>query len=577
MNESPYISHASELPEKSTWRKYQEGIKELELWEAPERVITEFKYRAARTCFLAFADIMKEGSLRVAEFHEIIASSFEDIANKRYRKLIISCPPRSGKSMLSALFISWLMGIDGKSQHIIASYGLQLSNKLFKECLSYLKHPLFNKVFPEWQGFDQNSKYDMVSGGYILNTSVGGVCTGFTGGTPDENCPGVGVSLIDDPLKGSGSKAALEELEVWWAEELSTRKTNNWAQLIIGTRFHERDLHGLVMETDGLYDPESNPNGWRWVNIQGIIETEEQAYNDILGRNIGETHWPENSSFTPDMLLSQKLSMGSASFYALYMGTPTSKKGQIVKAGWIYTVPEEECPKLDLVWLSIDSALSEEDRACDTAVCVAGISHRDPSTIYIREIVKGKWGFPDLLAEVKNLNNFYRPRIICIERAASGICLIQTLKRETKIAVEEMKPMKSKSGRLEGVCPLLEAGRVKLVEGEWTSPFIKEVTSFPYSNSNDSTDAFSWALTYYILKLDSGDSGFRNAIFQARNNRLTPPPQDDEAPTPRYQGRMNNRENRINDPDYGNPSPLAIIRGKARQPKRNVGYETPLW
>ncbi|MBM4058240.1 MAG: hypothetical protein FJ275_08395, partial [Planctomycetes bacterium] len=108
---------------------YKRGLRELELMEAPKSVLQEFRFRAARSCFLAFADIMLDGKLQVADFHEIIGSAFEDVAQLRYQRLIVSCAPRSGKSMLAQLFVAWLLGHDEQTQHIIASYGQQLSNK----------------------------------------------------------------------------------------------------------------------------------------------------------------------------------------------------------------------------------------------------------------------------------------------------------------------------------------------------------------------------------------------------------------------------------------------------------------
>lgn len=52
-----YVNHIDHLEEHSSWRKYNQGLKELELFEAPKSVIREFKYRAAQECFLAFADL----------------------------------------------------------------------------------------------------------------------------------------------------------------------------------------------------------------------------------------------------------------------------------------------------------------------------------------------------------------------------------------------------------------------------------------------------------------------------------------------------------------------------------------
>jgi predicted phage terminase large subunit-like protein len=485
-------------------------------------VVSEYRYQAARECFLAFCDIMKAGDLNVSEFHEIIGSGFEDLANRRYKRLIVSCPPRSGKSMLATMFLAWLLGRDQKTQHVIASYGASLSFKFHRETVQMLKSKEFKRIFPEWMGFSPDSKYDMIGGGYILATSVGGVLTGFTAGTTDMESPGVGAMVIDDPLKSSDSKQALDNLESWWQEQASTRRTNHFCQMVIATRFHEKDLHGVLMDGDGFLDLDGNgvdwvaddgDFGWRWINIAGLCEDPD---NDPLGREMGESHWPDNPAFSVPMLESQKKIMGSFKFAALYQGVPVSAEGQIVKSSWVKVIEEKDCPPLDVVWFGVDCAFSEREKADESAICVAGVNTRNPDVVYIREIVKGKWGFPDLIESVKQHYALYSAKVLCIEKAASGHSLIQMLKREAKIPIEEMRPLKSKTTRLQAVCPLLENHRVILVRGLWTDAFIKELTSFPYVRHDDSTDAMVWALTYYSLKIDSVDRGIQDSIIQSR-------------------------------------------------------------
>jgi predicted phage terminase large subunit-like protein len=578
----PIIEKASQLEEHSSWRKYIRGIHELTLLEAPESTIQEFRYKAARGCFLAFADIMKKGDLRVVAFHEIISSAFEDLANKRYRRLIVSCPPRSGKSMLASMFVAWLLGRDQQTQHIIASYGQQLSGKFHKDAIGYLKHPEFGKIFPEWTGFSRDSKYDMLGGGYILPTSVGGVLTGFTAGTTNIDSVGVGAMIVDDPLKDSTSVAALEALESWWGEAASTRRTNNWCQMVIATRFHSHDLHGVLMESDGIYDPEENPNGWRWVNIAGLIETAEQRANDPLERDIGESHWPSNTAFTVDMLMAQKRTMGSFAFSALYQGSPVAAEGQIVKDSWIIRVEAERCPSFDLTWLAVDCAFSEKEMADETAICVASISHRSPGKVFIREMITGRLGFPDLIAKVKHLYSYYDARVLCIEKAASGQSLIQMLKKEAKIPIEEMKPLKSKTVRLQAVAPLMEFNRVQFIEGEWIDSFVKELTAFPFTKHDDRTDAFTWALTYYSMKLDKVDQGLQDSIIQNKRfvGELTRPGFNDKnvfSNLSRGRLRMFPADHAINDPDYdsvsGEADPRSSFLRGVRSGKRNIGWD----
>lgn len=579
----PVITKASLLDEHSTWRKYIRGIQELIVMEAPASVIQEYKYQAARNCFLAFADIMKSGDLKVVAFHEVIASAFEDLANKRYRRVIVSCPPRSGKSMMASMFVAWLLGRDQQTQHIIASYGQQLSGKFHKDAVGYLKHPEFNKIFPEWKGFSRDSKYDMLGGGYILPTSVGGVLTGFTAGTTNITSPGVGAMIVDDPLKDSTSTAALEALESWWGEQASTRRTNNWCQMVIATRFHSHDLHGVLIETDGEYDEVENPNGWRWINIAGLIETAEQRQNDPLERDIGESHWPSNTAFTVDMLIAQKKTMGSMAFSALYQGNPVAAEGQIIKDSWITRMEASTCPEFDVTWLAVDCAFSEKEMADETAICVASISHRTPGKVYIREMITGRLGFPDLIAKVKHLYSYYGARVLCIEKAASGQSLIQMLKKEAKIPIEEMKPLRSKTVRLQAVAPLLEFDRVKFVEAEWIDDFVKELTTFPFTRHDDRTDAFTWALTYYAMKMDVVDQGLQDSIIQNKRffGDLTRPGFDNKAVFPNLSNRklrLFPDDNSYNDPDgMINPDGTADNRSRflrgIRSGSRNVGYD----
>ena len=487
----------------------------MTLLEAPKQVIREYKHKAARDCFLAFADLMLDGKLKVAKFHEIIASNFEAIAKGECKRLIVSCPPRSGKSMLSQVFVAWLLGRDQETQHIIASYGAQLSNRFHRGIVGFLKHKSFSRVFPEWMGFEADSKYDMRGGGYILSTSVGGVLTGFTAGSKAEDSPGVGALVIDDPLKSSDSKAALQGLETFWGEQASTRRTNRWAQVLIGTRFHERDLHGVLMDSDGLWDEKENPNGWRWVNIPGICENEA---GDPLGRKSGESHWPTNPVFTEEMLRSQKRAMGSTAFSALYQGTPTSAEGAIIKAGWLKRLIDDEIPKeFDITYLALDTAFSEKQEADESVICVAGYNKSDPDNIYIREIIHGRWAFPDLLAMVEQTRTYYRAKFMCVEQAASGQSLIQVLQRETKIHIHPFKPLRSKTIRLQTVSPLFESGRVWFCDGEWTDSFFKEICAFPHVPHDDQTDAVVWALTYYSFHMDGGGGEYSNAFTRTKS------------------------------------------------------------
>jgi predicted phage terminase large subunit-like protein len=341
----------------------------------------------------------------------------------------------------------------------------------------------------------------------------------------------------------------------------------------------------VLLEADGIYDEEENPNGWRWVNIAGLIETAEQKADDPLEREIGESHWPSNTAFTVDMLMAQKKTMGSFAFAALYQGNPVAAEGQIIKDGWITRIEQNQCPGFDLTWLAVDCAFSEKEMADETAICVASISHRSPGKVYIREMITGRLGFPDLIAKVKHLYSYYDARVLCIEKAASGQSLIQMLKKEAKIPIEEMKPLKSKTVRLQAVAPLMEFNRVQFIEGEWIDPFVKELTTFPFVKHDDRTDAFTWALTYYSMKLDTVNRDLQDSITQNKRffGELTRPGFGNSNVFPnisRGRLRMFPADHAFNDPDYdavsGEADPRSSFVRGIRSGQRNIGWDTEL-
>ena len=505
----PIIERASQLEEHSSWRKYQRALKELELMEAPKSTIRDFTFQAARDCFLAYADIMMDGNLKVSPFHELIAEAFHDIRDGRYPRLIVSCAPRSGKSLLSQLFISWLIGQEDKNSHIIGSYGLQLSGKFQRGILKFTRHRHFKTIFPEFSGFVEGSKNMLMAGGEVMSTSPGGALTGFTAGSWSLDSQTVGTMFVDDPLKNSESMAALQGLETWWQEEASTRRTNRWAQVLIATRFHTRDLHGILMDGDGFYDEEENPQGWRWLNIPAICES---TADDPLERELGETHWPDHPVFSKEMLKSQKKVMGSNKFAALYQGSPKSEDGSIFQPRYWKTC---EPVKGRVSWISCDTAFSEKQTADESVLSVWCMRDTEPGEkddkFYLVEQRSGRWNFPDLLDNLKALARIYSPRCLVIEQAASGQSLIQMLKKETKIHITPYKPIKSKVQRLQQILPLFEDDRIRICEGEWNEDLRKQLFDFPFVLHDDRVDSMVWGIQYAADNLD----GTKEDMFQA--------------------------------------------------------------
>ena len=85
---------------------------------------------------------------------------------------------------------------------------------------------------------------------------------------------------------------------------------------------------------------------------------------------------------------------------------------------------------------------------------------------------------------------------VYVEPKASGLSAAQSLKSYTGLSVIiDKAPTIDKVSRLDAVTPIIEAGRVYLLEGQsWIQGFIDQVEMFPNSKHDDMVDCLSMAL-----------------------------------------------------------------------------------
>ena len=118
--------------------------------------------------------------------------------------------------------------------------------------------------------------------------------------------------------------------------------------------------------------------------------------------------------------------------------------------------------------------------------------------MYIVDIIRGRWDFPELKQRMIRVNNQWRGkglRAIYIEDKASGQSLIQELKRESGMSIIPYKVNNDKVARVNSILPIIEGGRVFLPdESAWLDDFIDESVSFPNGNHDDQVDAVTMSI-----------------------------------------------------------------------------------
>ena len=161
-----------------------------------------------------------------AEHHRKIARALERVERGECKRLMISMPPRHGKSMLaSEFFPAWYMGKHPDKQVIHATYAQELADGFGRKIRNQMKDELFQTIFPgvtlaedstAAARFHVSCEGSNGQSGVYHAVGIGGGATG----------KGADLLLIDDPVKDR------EEAE----SELKRNKIKDWYKSVAYTR-----------------------------------------------------------------------------------------------------------------------------------------------------------------------------------------------------------------------------------------------------------------------------------------------------------------------------------------------------
>ena len=415
--------------------------------------------------------------------HLILIDALQRLAERKYQRLIVMEPPRHGKSYLvSILFPAWCFARNSSEHIIVASYAVSLASRMSRDCQRVLSSDRFTQMFPtlsfseakEVGAIRTGHRFDMPGGGHYIAAGVGGGITG----------EGATIGIIDDPVKNSEEADSMtyrEKAWEWYATTFSTRFETGAIEVVCQTRWHEDDLTGRILE--------KKKNGTEVIRFPALCE-EAEAH-----RQIGDALWPE---FYPrEVLLERQAENGSRAWSSLYQQRPAPDEGSIIKRQWFqYYNPREYKIEGKRVNFYFDTAYTEKEKNDPTA----GIAYiKEGANFYILECTAEWLDFSGQIQFVKDFaaRNGYSPStIIRVEPKATGISLVQVMKKETGLNVTEGKPPKGdKVARAHSCEGTLEGGRVFLPEGmAWVGPFLDECAAFPNAAHDDRVDVLTGAI-----------------------------------------------------------------------------------
>ena len=297
-------------------------LSDAEITAEMARILDVQRARASPTSPGALAEWLTRGKEMQAPHLAMIDRSFQKVGEGTQRRVLITMPPRRGKSRRAARWGAlWYLRKFPLRRVVVASYGSGLADEHGAWVRDQIKfqnpdQPLGITLDPSSTAGNlfQIATSDPSLKGGMQTVGVGG---GFTG-------RGAHLLIVDDPVKDADtadSPAYRRQLWNWWTEVAIPRMEPGGAIVVIQTRWHEKDLAGRILAGD---DNEE----WEHLNLPELAEE-----GDLLGRAPGEPLWPERFSLEEDAIT--RKGMGERGWAALYQQRPRPLEGVLWQQDWI--------------------------------------------------------------------------------------------------------------------------------------------------------------------------------------------------------------------------------------------------
>jgi predicted phage terminase large subunit-like protein len=432
--------------------------------------------------------------------HELLAEKLEAVERGEIKRLIVTMPPRHGKTELCSIrFPSWYLGLHPEREIITSSYGADLARDFGGKTREVMDEPSYKSIFPTRLREDARAKDKWVTkeGGSYTAVGIGGAITGR----------GADVLIIDDPLKNreeSESELIRNKVWDWYTSTAYTRLSPNGAVVIIMTRWHLDDLVGRVLEGQELGGEQ-----WEVVDLPAIATTDEEH------RKEGEALWVDR--YNLEALENIKNTIGIYDWNSLYQCNPVSAETQEFQESWFHIYKKEDLPDDYDVYATVDLAISKSDAADNTSVQVCAKAGNKPEIYHLEEFT-GKYDPGQVIDYLFSLKDKYafKLRSVGIETVAYQKSLVYFINEEMKkkgqfFNIVELKAQGSKETRIRGLIPIFRNNLFFLSEQNDNTKLKDELLHFPFGKHDDRIDSLS-----YMLQV------FRNTVSEDRVYQYKP-------------------------------------------------------
>ena len=275
-----------------------------------------------------------------------LVADLQDLYDGKIRFLGVSMPPRTGKSTLCIMFMTWVMGNRPDVASVMSGHSDKLTDGFYREILSIITDSetyAWQDIFNDVRIVDKSAKNETIDLNHIKRfptltcRSIGGTLTGAvevgTGGVL--YCD----DLIED-LEESLNPVRLQAKYDAYLNQLKDRKKMNALELMVGTRWNVFDPLGRIA------DQYSDDPEYRFRVLPAVDEDGHSNFLYDYGLGFDDAYFRDT-----------KESIDDATWWAKYMGSP------YIREGLLFPEPELRYYNGTLP----DGAPDRIVAACDTA------------------------------------------------------------------------------------------------------------------------------------------------------------------------------------------------------------------
>lgn len=458
--------------------------------EIIRRAENELKIREARNNLLSFISVTYK-DYKIGWVHQEICETLDnflkDLIEGKRPRLIITMPPRSGKSeIVSRRFPAYFLGKYPDLSIISVSYSASLAEDFSRDVQRIIDSDDYKKIFPDTKLSDKKDKnYKRTSDFFEIVDHKGVYCSAGVGGSITGK--GCDILIIDDPIKNrqeANSETVRKKIYDWYSSTAYTRLSPIGGVIMMCTRWHLDDLIGKVLS-------DKNQKPFHVISYPAIAEHDEPH------RKQGEALHPER--FSLEILNEIKSTLSTADWLSLYQQKPVPEGGAIFETSKIRYYDESSEPKrFDQIIGSWDMTF-KENKSSDFVV--GQLWGRKGADFYLLDMVRDRMDFVKTLKVFINFANKHKNcNCWLVEDKANGTAIISTLKKHIS-GIIPITPKESKQERAYAITPYLEAGNIFFPKNQkFTKDLEEEMLQFPAGAHDDTVDSMTQALNYFRMK-----------------------------------------------------------------------------